>query len=197
MEKQYRKRAVVSSASLNVRETSLPGVLLIEPRVFGDDRGFFMETYRTDAFRDAGIAELFVQDNHSRSARGVLRGLHYQEPNGQGKLVRCTRGSIFDVAVDVRVGSPTFGRWFGAELSDANKLMLWVPAGFAHGFCSLEDGSDLVYKCTALYDQQSDRAILWDDPDIGIEWPIAEPLLSPKDAAAPRLSQARVLPSYS
>src|SRR3954452_2100008 len=136
--------------ALNVRETSLPGVLIIEPKIFGDARGFFMETYRVDAFRDAGIADEFVQDNHSRSARGVLRGLHYQEPNAQGKLVRCTRGAIFDVAVDIRRGSPSFGRWFGLELSDANKRMLWIPAGFAHGFCALENDSDLVYKCTRL-----------------------------------------------
>jgi dTDP-4-dehydrorhamnose 3,5-epimerase len=181
---------------LNVRETSLPGVLLIEPKVFGDDRGFFMETYRVDAFRAAGIGAPFVQDNHSRSARGVLRGLHYQEPNGQGKLVRCTRGALFDVAVDIRRGSPSFGRWFGIELSDANKTMLWIPPGFAHGFCAMEDGSDLVYKCTALYDAPSDRSILWNDPAIGIEWPIAQPLLSAKDAAAPRLAEATVLPIW-
>jgi dTDP-4-dehydrorhamnose 3,5-epimerase len=181
---------------LNIRETTLPGVLLIEPKVFGDQRGFFMETYRLDAFRDAGITEPFVQDNHSRSARGVLRGLHYQEPNAQGKLVRCTRGAIFDVAVDIRRGSPTFGRWFGIELSDANKRMLWVPPGFAHGFCALEDESDLVYKCTTIYDPAADRAILWNDPEIGIEWPIEAPVLSMKDANAPRLAGATVLPIY-
>ena len=170
-------------------------MLLIEPKVFGDDRGFFMETYRLDLFRDAGITEPFVQDNHSRSAKGVLRGLHYQEPNPQGKLVRCTRGAIFDVAVDIRRGSPAFGKWFGIKLSDANKLMLWVPPGFAHGFCALEEGSDLVYKCTTLYDQPSDRSILWNDPKIGIEWTIAEPVLSEKDAKAPRLADA-LLPTY-
>jgi dTDP-4-dehydrorhamnose 3,5-epimerase len=170
-------------------------VLLIEPKVFGDERGFFMETYRVDAFRAAGIPDTFVQDNHSRSARGVLRGLHYQEPNAQGKLVRCTRGAIFDVAVDIRRGSPSFGRWFGIELSDANKLMLWIPPGFAHGFCAMEEGSDLVYKCTALYDASADRAIVWNDPAIGIEWPVAEPILSKKDAAAPPLSAAAPLPT--
>jgi len=154
-----------------------------------------METYRADAFREAGIAHEFVQDNHSRSARGVLRGLHYQEPNAQGKLVRCTRGAIFDVAVDIRRGSPSFSRWFGVELSDANKLMLWVPPGFAHGFCALEDGSDLVYKCTTLYDASADRAILWNDPQIGIDWPVKEPVLSAKDAAAPRLADA-ALPAF-
>jgi dTDP-4-dehydrorhamnose 3,5-epimerase len=181
---------------LNIHETTLPGVLLIEPKVFGDDRGFFMETYRLDLFRAAGITEPFVQDNHSRSARGVLRGLHYQEPNAQGKLVRCTRGAIFDVAVDIRRDSPAFGKWFGLELSDANKRMLWVPPGFAHGFCALEDDSDLVYKCTTLYDAPSDRSILWNDPEIGIEWPIAEPVLSEKDAKAPRLAEAAALPTY-
>jgi dTDP-4-dehydrorhamnose 3,5-epimerase len=182
---------------LNVRETTLPGVLIIEPKVFGDERGFFMETYHREAFRAAGIADVFVQDNHSRSAGGVLRGLHYQEPHAQGKLVRCTRGAIFDVAVDIRRGSPSFGRWFGLELSDANKLMLRVPPGFAHGFCALQDESDLVYKCTTLYDPAADRAILWNDPDIGIEWPIASPVLSAKDAIAPRLADAGVLPAYS
>jgi dTDP-4-dehydrorhamnose 3,5-epimerase len=182
--------------ALNVRETSLPGVLLIEPKVFGDARGFFMETYRVDAFRDAGIADEFVQDNHSRSARGVLRGLHYQQPNAQGKLVRCTRGAIFDVAVDIRRGSPHFARWFGIELSDANKLMLWIPPGFAHGFCALEDGSDLVYKCTTLYVASADRAILWNDPEIGIDWPIKDPALSAKDVNAPRLAAAPALPDY-
>jgi dTDP-4-dehydrorhamnose 3,5-epimerase len=181
---------------LNIRETTLPGVLLIEPKVHGDDRGFFMETYRVDLFREAGINDTFVQDNHSRSARGVLRGLHYQEPNAQGKLVRCTRGAIFDVAVDIRRGSPAFGKWVGLELSEANKRMLWVPPGFAHGFCALEDGSDLVYKCTTLYDAQSDRAILWNDPEIGIQWPIEDPVLSGKDAGAPRLAEAGALPSY-
>jgi len=181
---------------LNVRETSLPGVLIIEPKVFEDPRGFFMETYRLDAFREAGIADEFVQDNHSRSARGVLRGLHYQEPKAQGKLVRCTRGAIFDVAVDIRRGSPTFSKWFGLELSDANKRMLWIPPGFAHGFCALDDDSDLVYKCTSLYDAACDRSILWNDPDIGIDWPIKEPALSIKDANAPRLAQATALPAY-
>jgi len=182
---------------LHIRETSLPGVLLIEPKVFRDDRGFFMETYRADMFGSNGVGDtVFVQDNHSRSARGVLRGLHYQEPNPQGKLVRCTRGAIFDVAVDIRRGSPSFGRWFGLELSEANKLMLWIPPGFAHGFCALEDDSDLVYKCTSLYDAASDRSILWNDPAIGIEWPIAEPTLSVKDANAPRLSDAAATPAY-
>jgi dTDP-4-dehydrorhamnose 3,5-epimerase len=189
---------LLSSRALNISETSLPGVLLIEPKVFGDDRGFFMETYRAGMFGSAGAEDpVFVQDNHSRSTRGVLRGLHYQEPNAQGKLVRCTRGAIFDVAVDIRRGSPSFARWFGLELSDANKRMLWIPPGFAHGFCALENESDLVYKCTRLYDASADRSILWNDPAIGIEWPIATPVLSAKDANAPRLADATALPGYA
>jgi dTDP-4-dehydrorhamnose 3,5-epimerase len=168
--------------------TSLPGVLRLEPSVFGDTRGFFMETYRADVFRDLGIDATFVQDNHSRSARGVLRGLHYQEPNPQGKLVRCTRGALFDVAVDIRKGSPTFGRWYGETLSDENKLLLWIPPGFAHGFCALTDEADLVYKCTALYDPAADRSLLWNDPDLAIAWPLeGEPVLSDKDRVLPRL----------
>lgn len=175
-------------------ETSLPGVILIEPRVFGDTRGFFMETYRADAFKANGIDETFVQDNHSRSARGVLRGLHYQEPHPQGKLVRCTRGALFDVAVDIRRGSPSFGKWYGVTLSDENKAMLWIPPGFAHGFCTLADETDLVYKTTEIYRPEYDRAILWNDPEIAIEWPVADPILSAKDTAAPPLRGA-VLPA--
>ena len=178
-------------------ETSLPGVLLLEPRVFADERGFFMETYHVERFRALGIDELFVQDNHSRSCRGVVRGLHYQEPRPQGKLVRCVRGSVFDVAVDIRRGSPHYGEWFGAELSEENRRLLWIPAGFAHGFCATSDVADLVYKVTEIYDGSADRSIVWNDPDIGIEWPeIAEPLLSAKDAAAPRLRDAVMLPKY-
>jgi dTDP-4-dehydrorhamnose 3,5-epimerase len=181
---------------LNVIETSLPGVLILEPRVFTDERGYFMEIYHSARFRQLGIDANFVQDNHSRSARGVLRGLHYQEPNPQGKLLRCVRGALYDVAVDIRVGSPAYGKWFAVELTEENKRMLWVPPGFAHGFLALTDNSDLFYKCTALYDAESDRSILWNDPDLGIEWPIANPRLSPKDAAARRLKEARVLPTY-
>jgi len=182
---------------LNVIETSLPGVLVIEPKVYADERGFFMETYQAAHFRALGIDAAFVQDNHSRSLRGVLRGLHYQEPNSQGKLVRCTRGALYDVAVDIRVGSPQFGKWTATELTEENKRMLWVPAGFAHGFCALSDIADLAYKCTAPYDAPNDRSILWNDPDIGIAWPIAKPMLSPKDAQAPRLKDAKVLPRFT
>jgi dTDP-4-dehydrorhamnose 3,5-epimerase len=181
---------------LKATETGLPGVLLIEPKVFADARGFFLETYNAARFKEIGVGAAFVQDNQSRSARGVLRGLHYQEPNPQGKLVRCTRGVLFDVAVDIRKGSPHFGKWFGAELSEENLRMLWIPPGFAHGFCAMSDVADLSYKCTELYDAKSDRAILWNDPDIGIEWPVAGPVLSPKDAAAPRLKDATALPPF-
>src|SRR5258708_37161015 len=162
-------------AALKVTETSLPGALLLQPRVHGDARGFFMETYHAERFRELGIDATFVQDNHSRSARGVVRGLHYQEPNPQGKLVRCTRGALFDVAVDIRRGSPTFGQWYAQELSDENKLILWIPHGFAHGFCALTAEADLVYKCTTLYDAPSHRSILWNDPDLAINWPDGPP----------------------
>lgn len=182
---------------MKVSETSLPGVLLIEPTVFADSRGYFMETYNAERFREIGIDGPFVQDNQSRSLRGVLRGLHFQEPNPQGKLVRCALGALFDVAVDIRVGSPQFGKWVGVELSDENRHMLWVPPGFAHGFCPLTEVADLAYKCTALYDAPSDRVIAWNDPDIGVEWPVSSPTLSPKDAEAPRLKDAPVLPRFA
>ncbi len=181
---------------MKVIATELPEVLVIDPDVFADDRGFFLETYHSSRFRDAGLPETFVQDNHSRSARGVLRGLHYQEPRPQGKLVRCSRGAMWDVAVDIRVGSPTFGRWVGVELTEESRRMLFVPEGFAHGFCALTDDCDVLYKCTALYERENDRGILWSDPEIGIKWPISQPLLSKKDTAAPRLKDARVLPRY-
>lgn len=182
---------------MQAHSTTLPGVLVIEPNVFGDDRGFFMETYHAAKFSELGIPESFVQDNHSRSARGVLRGLHFQEPRPQGKLVRAVTGTIFDVAVDIRRGSPTFGQWFGIELNETNKLQLWVPAGFAHGFCVVSDTADVVYKCTALYEPANDKGIRWNDPRIGIRWPIADPLLSGKDAVAPLLSDAPILPRYA
>ena len=179
---------------MKVDETGLPGVRLITPRVFGDDRGFFLESWNARAFADAGLDLDFVQDNHSRSARGVLRGLHYQLGNPQGKLVRVTQGAVFDVAVDVRRSSPHFGRWTGAELSDANHRMLWVPPGFAHGFVVLSDSADFLYKCTTLYDAANDRGIRWDDPAIGIDWPLdgMTPQLSAKDAVAPLLADAEV-----
>ena len=169
---------------------------MVQPRVFADERGFFLETFHATKFRDAGLPDHFVQDNHSRSKMGVLRGLHFQEPNAQGKLVRCLRGAIWDVAVDIRIGSPTFGKWVGVELNDENRRMLWVPAGFAHGFCAMTDDSDVLYKCTAPWNPASERSIAWNDPEIAIHWPIPEPILSPKDAEAPLLKDAPVLPKY-
>ena len=179
---------------MNVVDTPLPGVKLIEPRVFGDDRGFFLETWNAKAFADAGLDVDFVQDNHSHSARGVLRGLHYQIVNPQGKLVRVASGAVFDVAVDMRRSSPHFGRWVGYELTSANKRMLWVPPGFAHGFLVLSETADFLYKCSALYDPPAERAVRWDDPALGIDWPLAGlmPTLSAKDAAAPALADAAV-----
>jgi dTDP-4-dehydrorhamnose 3,5-epimerase len=164
---------------------------LIEPFVFGDERGFFMETYKKSEFEKAGIKYDFPQDNHSRSAKGVLRGLHYQlKPYEQGKLVRCVKGRIWDVAVDIRKGSPTFGKWVAVELSEENKRMLWIPPGFAHGFVALEDGTEIIYKVTKEYSPEHDRGIIWNDLTIGIEWPIDNPILSKKDASLPTLEEA-------
>jgi dTDP-4-dehydrorhamnose 3,5-epimerase len=176
-------------------DTELPDVKLIEPTVFGDQRGFFMESWNARSFAEAGLDLSFVQDNHSRSARYVLRGLHYQLQQPQGKLVRVVRGRAFDVAVDMRRSSPTFGRWVGAELSEANQRMIWVPPGFAHGFLSLEDDTELLYKCTDFYAPEYERSLLWSDPDVGVVWPLSEgiePLLSGKDAAGTPLGEAEV-----
>jgi len=182
---------------LKLLETPLPGVLIVEPKVFRDERGFFLEVWNAGTFAAQGLDLTFVQDNHSLSQQGTLRGLHVQLPNSQGKLVRCTEGTIFDVAVDIRVGSPTFGRWFGAELSAENFRQLWVPPDFAHGFCVLTPRAQVEYKCTTLYDPPADLAIAWNDPAIGVDWPIAAPLLSPKDAAARRLEElGERLPRY-
>jgi len=177
---------------VNVIETALPGVMLIEPRVFGDDRGFFLESWNAQAFAAAGIDAPFVQDNHSRSAKGVLRGLHYQIEAPQGKLVRVTAGAVFDVVVDMRRSSSQFGRWVGFELSAANKRMLWVPPGFAHGFLTLSDSVDFLYKCTTFYAPEHERAVIWNDAQLAIEWPIeiALPRLSAKDTTAPRFADA-------
>jgi dTDP-4-dehydrorhamnose 3,5-epimerase len=183
---------------MKILETALPGVVIIEPKVWGDDRGFFMETYHQQKFFDAtGIQASFVQDNQSGSLRGVLRGLHFQEPNGQGKLVRAGSGIIWDVAADVRRGSPTFGRWVAVELSAENKRQLWIPPGFAHGFCVLSEWADLLYKCTTLYEAANDRGILWNDRDLAIEWPVDDPILSPKDLTLPPLREAELLPRYA
>jgi len=181
---------------MNVSETSLPGVLLIEPRVFGDARGCFFEIWRADRYAERGMASDFVQDNFSLSRRGTLRGLHFQEPSAQAKLTSVLHGAVFDVAVDIRRGSPTFGRWYGVELSDANRLQLFIPAGFAHGFCVLSEAAHFHYKCSTYYRPEHEQAIRWNDPDIGIAWPIADPILSSKDAVAPLLGQVPRLPAY-
>lgn len=178
---------------MKVTPTAIPDVLLIEPRVFGDERGFFFESYNRKAFRQAtGLDPEFVQDNHSKSRKGVLRGLHYQlPPKAQGKLVRVVQGEVFDVAVDLRKSSPTFGHWVGETLSAENKKQLWIPPGFAHGFLTLSDSAEVLYKTTDYYAPEYERAIRWDDPTLGIDWPIVgEPLLAAKDATAPAFSQA-------
>jgi dTDP-4-dehydrorhamnose 3,5-epimerase len=169
----------------------IPEIILIEPRRFEDRRGFFMETYKYSDFARNGISEHFVQDNYSRSARGVLRGLHYQRtPQAQGKLVQCINGKIFDVAVDIRNGSPTFNHWISAELSGENNRMFYIPPGFAHGFLVMSDTADVIYKCTKEYSPEDDRGIIWNDPDIRINWPLQEPLLSDKDSNHPLLRDA-------
>ena len=177
-------------------DTDLPDVFLIEPKVFGDARGFFMESYNRRAMAELGVDGEFVQDNHSRSARGVLRGLHYQIPQPQGKLVRVVAGAVYDVAVDMRKSSPTFGRWTGFELSAENKLMAWIPPGFAHGFLVLSDYAEFLYKTTDYYAPEHERSLLWNDPALGIAWPLGGtvPLLSAKDGAALPFAQAETYP---
>lgn len=172
---------------MKIIETALPGAVVIEPKVFGDARGFFYESYNRDAYHSVGIKGDFIQSNVSRSAKGVLRGLHYQWPNPQGKLVSVLEGEVYDVAVDVRRDSPTFGRWAGVMLTAANHRHFWIPEGFAHGFCVLSEFATFTYQCTALYDATADAGIRWDDADIGIDWPLSSPLLSDKDARAPLL----------
>ena len=170
---------------------AIPDVILVEPQRFGDSRGFFMETYQFETFAANGITPRFVQDNHSRSARGVLRGLHYQkEPVAQGKLLKVVIGEIFDVAVDIRRGSPTFGQWVGEILSAENGRLLYVPPGFAHGFCVLSETADLIYKTSDYYQPASEKGIIWNDPEIGIAWPLTHPLLSARDQALPALAEA-------
>lgn len=179
---------------MNIIPTTIPDVLMIEPRVFGDERGFFYESYNEKIFAEkTGFKIQFVQDNHSRSAQNVLRGLHYQIKQSQGKLVRVVLGEVFDVAVDIRKSSPTFGQWVGCVLSETNKRQFWVPPGFAHGFLVLSETADFLYKTTDYYAPEYERAILWNDPDIGIDWPIADtPILSAKDKAAQPLKTAEV-----
>ncbi len=177
--------------------TAIPEVVLIRPRVFGDSRGFFLESWEQQKFAAAGVDARFVQDNHSRSSRHTLRGLHYQIQHAQGKLVRVVSGAVYDVAVDIRRSSPSFGRWVGVELSADNHAMLWVPAGFAHGFMVLSDSADFLYRCTDFWAPQYERAIAWDDPDLAIRWPLpggTAPLLSTKDAAAVRFRDAEYYP---
>ena len=170
-------------------ETRLEGPVLVEPVVHGDARGSFHEAFRADRLVDLGIPDEWVQDNHSRSARGVLRGMHFQIGRGQAKLVRCARGAVVDVVVDVRKGSPTFGEWESFALDDERHLQLYVPVGFAHGFCVLSESADVLYKCSSYYDAEQERAIAYDDPDVGIEWPDLELTVSERDRAAPRLAQ--------
>ena len=188
---------------MEIIKTHLPGVIVFEPKIFGDSRGFFLESYREDVFAEAGINAKFVQDNHSRSTKGVLRGLHYQMTQTQGKLVRVVSGKVFDVAVDVRKSSPTFGQWYGIQLDEQSMRMMYVPPGYAHGFVVLSDTADFLYKCTDYYHPQSENGIAWNDPDIGIEWPLkelpqSEVSLSEKDKVNPRLKDQLEdrLPSY-
>ncbi len=180
------------------KETSLPGVILIEPQVFKDNRGFFLETFHREKYAEGKVGPAFVQDNHSHSQRSSLRGLHYQLGHAQGKLIYAVTGEIYDVAVDIRRGSPTFGQWVGAHLSAENKHQIYVPEGFAHGFCVLSDRADVLYKCTDFYSPEDECGIFWADPTIGIDWPIDAPLLSEKDSMNPKLSEVPDgrLPAY-
>ena len=184
--------------AMQVIPQSLPEVKLIVPDVFGDSRGFFQETFKAERYREAGIDATFVQDNWSRSVKGTLRGLHYQLPNPQDKLVWVVRGEIYDVAVDIRRGSPTFGQWAGAVLSDANHHQFFIPAGFAHGFCVLSDEADFMYKCSDYYSPRDEKGILWSDPALGIPWPLEAPILSARDKALKPLADMAVadLPVY-
>jgi dTDP-4-dehydrorhamnose 3,5-epimerase len=183
---------------VKVVETDLPGCVVIEPQVFGDERGYFFESWNQARYAANGLDMHFVQGNVSRSARGVLRGLHYQWPNPQGKLVSVLEGEVWDVAVDIRRGSPTFGRWTAAVLSAENKRQFWIPEGFAHGFVALSEHALFTYLCTAPYDRESDAGIRWNDASLAIDWPVAEPALSPKDARAPFLAEVpeERLPAY-
>ena len=181
---------------MNVVEVAIAGPLIIEPTVFSDDRGFFLESWNAALFAEIGLNLDFVQDNHSRSARGILRGLHFQNPNPQGKLVRVVSGRVYDVVVDLRRSSQNFGKWAGVELSAANKRIFWVPPGFAHGFVSLEDGTEFLYKCTAFYEPAAEHSLLWNDPEIGIIWPeeVGDPQLSANDRAGKKLREIEAYP---
>jgi dTDP-4-dehydrorhamnose 3,5-epimerase len=182
-----------SNERMNIRKTKIPEVLLLEPKVFGDDRGFFLESYNQKNLEEFGLTRNFVQDNHSRSVRNVLRGLHYQLRQPQGKLVRVVSGSIWDVAVDIRRSSPTFGQWVGEELSAENKRIFWIPEGFAHGFVVTSNSADVLYKATEFYAPSYERSLRWNDPQLGIPWPLSgDPLLSQKDRAGQPFSQAEL-----
>jgi len=184
---------------LECSSSAIPSIILVEPKVFEDERGFFLETYHLKKYRSKGIAPVFVQDNHSRSQKGTLRGLHYQLKNPQGKLVYVVTGEIFDVAVDIRRGSPSFGQWCGAILSESNKHQMYLPEGFAHGFCVLSETADVMYKCTDLFDPTDEYGIVWNDPTAAIDWPIDDPVLSSRDSQNPRLADVPVehLPMFS
>jgi dTDP-4-dehydrorhamnose 3,5-epimerase len=171
-------------------ETRIEGLILLEPEVHGDERGFLVETFRADDWAESGIDVEFVQENHSRSVRNTLRGIHFQTSPGQAKLVRCVRGTIWDVAVDLRRDSPTFGEWEGQEISDENHRAVWIPVGFGHGFCVLSDLADVTYQLSSYFDPATEAGIAWNDPEVGIEWPVTEPLLSERDQQAPSLSEA-------
>ncbi len=176
---------------MNIKETKLSGVLILEPKVFSDDRGYFLETWNNTRYEQASIPGPFVQDNISFSKKGILRGLHFQYPQSQGKLIQVLSGEVVDVVVDIRVGSPTYGQWFGEVLSESNHRQIYVPPGFAHGYCVTSETALFSYKCTDFYNPATEHGIIWNDPDIGIEWPIAEPVLSPKDVVYPRLKDLR------
>ena len=186
---------------MKIAKTPIPDLLLIQPRVFADERGFFLETFRRRGFEDQGIGQEFVQDNHSRSRKGVLRGLHFQKNHPQGKLIYVISGAIFDVALDLRRESSSFGRWHGTVLSDENHHQLWIPPGFAHGFCVISEQVDLVYKCTDYYHPEDEGGIIWNDPELKIEWPIANPIVSEKDSKNPTLraieEDSQVLRAFS
>lgn len=183
---------------MNVIETSIPGLLEIDPMVFGDERGYFYESYNKKKFVEAGIVDEFVQDNQSLSSKGVLRGLHFQDPpHAQGKLVRVVQGAVLDVAVDIRHGSPTYGKHHKVTLTEENKRMFWIPAGFAHGFLTLEDNTVFCYKCTSLYNKESEGSVLWNDPDLNIDWGIKDPIISDKDQEAPPVRALRSKFFYS
>ena len=183
---------------MNIEETKLSGVLILKPKVFTDDRGYFFETWNSTRYEQAGIPGPFVQDNISFSKKGILRGLHFQHPQSQGKLIQVLSGEVVDVVVDIRIGSPTYGQWIGEVLSESNHRQMYVPPGFAHGYCVTSEAALFLYKCTDFYNPATEHGIIWNDPDIGIEWPTAQPVLSSKDAVYPRLKDLRLenLPQF-